>query len=55
MPTFEFTKGFDEVKDAPSIADGVFKMALASAPYEAPNNAGTGMNIVLELVIAGLV
>ena len=50
-PTFEFTKGFDEVKDAPSISDGVYKMALNKAPYQSSNNAGTGMNIILELVI----
>jgi hypothetical protein len=52
MTTFEFPKAFDEVEDAPQIDDGIYKMALARAPYEAPSKKG-GTNIVLDLMITG--
>jgi len=49
--SFEMPKAFDEIEEGKCADDGVYTLMLKTAPYTKQNNAKTGDNLLLDLMI----
>lgn len=51
MTEFTVPKSFDDIEEGKIAADGVYRLMSTKPPYQAPNKAGTGQNILIDFII----